>query len=222
MACMDARIADFNEAAELLPNGASLVIQDLQWDDYEAVLEALQHRHLRINYDCGRLEVMSPLSEHEIVTRIIDRMVSCYCDEFDIKLEGYGKTTWKRRSIEKGVEPDECYYIENATRIIGKREFDLEIDPPPDIVVEIDITNTSLRKFSIYAALGVPEIWRWDRKMVHFHGLVGDSYTETEFSRFLPGLTGPIMAETIKASAEFGQTEALKNFRKHLHASRSE
>jgi Uma2 family endonuclease len=165
MACMDPRIADFSEAAELLPNGASLVIQDLQWDDYEA-----------------------------------------------------GKTTWKRRSIEKGAEPDECYYIENTTRIIGKRKFDLEIDPPPDIVVEIDITNSSLRKFSIYAALGVPEIWRYDRKTVHFYELVSGSFVETKHSRFLPGLTGQIMVETIKASVELGQTEALKAFRKQIQS----
>lgn len=218
---MDPRIADFSEAAELLPNGASLVIQDLQWDDYEAVLEALQHRHLRISYDCGRLEVMSPLSEHEIAALIIDRMVYVYCDEFDINLEGYGNTTWKRRSLGKGVEPDGCYYIENAARIIGKRKFDLDTDPPPDIVVEIDITNSSLRKFSIYAALGVPEIWRYDRKMVHFHGLVTGSFVETAHSRFLPGLTGQIMVETIKASVEMGQTEALKTFRKQIRAARS-
>jgi Uma2 family endonuclease len=219
---MDARIADFNEAAELLPNGASLVIQDLQWDDYEAVLEALQHRHLRISYDCGRLEVMSPLPEHAICVFLIDRMASFYCEGFDIALEGYGNTTWKRQSLGKGVEPDACYYVKNAARVIGKRKFDLEVDPPPDIVVEIGITNSSLGKFPIYAAMGVPEIWRYDRRTIHFHELVSGSYTEITSSRFLPGLTGPIMAETIKASAEFGQTEALKNFRKHLHASRSE
>jgi Uma2 family endonuclease len=219
---MDPRIADFNEAAELLPNGASLVMQDLQWDDYEAVLEALQHRHLRISYDCGRLEVMSPLSEDELAARMIDLMVSYYCDEFDIKLEGYGNTTWKRRSIGKGVEPDACYYVENAARVIGKRKFDLDTDPPPDIVVEIDITNSSLRKFSIYAALGVPEIWRYDREIVHFYELASGSFVETELSRFLPELTGQIMVETIRASAELGQTEAFKAFRKRIRAARSE
>jgi Uma2 family endonuclease len=222
MARIDPRIADFCEAAERLPNGGSLVIQDLQWDDCEAVLDALQHRRLRISYDCGRLDAMSPLTEHEIAGLIIDRMIYFYCDEFDIMLEGYRSSTWKRRSLGKGVEPGECYYVENAARIIGKRKVDLEIDPPPDFVVEIDITNSSLRKFPIYAALRVPEIWRYDRKTVHFHGLATGSFVETAQSRFLPGLTGQIMVETIKASVELGQTEALKSFRKQIRASHSE
>ena len=97
-----------------------------------------------------------------------------------------------------------------------------EVDPPPDIAVEIDITNSSLRKFSTYAALGVPEIWRYDREIVHFYGLVSGSFVETEHSRLLPGLTGQIMVETIRASAELGQTEAFKTFRKRIRAARSE
>jgi Uma2 family endonuclease len=88
--------------------------------------------------------------------------------------------------------------------------------------VEINITNSSLRKFPIYAALRVPEIWRYDRKTVHFHGLATGSFVETAQSRFLPGLTGQIMVETIKASVELGQTEALKSFRKQIRASHSE
>ncbi len=120
----------------------------------KAVLEDLQDRRLRISYDCGRLEVMSPHPEHEIAALIIDRMVCLYCDEFDIKLEGYGSSTWKRRSLGKGVEPDECYYVENALRIVGKREFDLDVDPPPDIAVEIDITNTSVHKFPYLCGFG--------------------------------------------------------------------
>lgn len=221
MACMNSRIAGFSEAVERLSNGEALVIQDLQWDDYEAVLEDLQERHLRVSYDCGRLEVMSPLPEHEAYARFIDRMVYFYCDEFDIKLEAYGSSTWKRRSLGKGVEPDACYYVESAARVIGKRKFDLDIDPPPDIVVEIDITNSSLRKFPIYAALGVPEIWRYDGKVFHFHELVTGSFTDSAQSRFLPGLTGQIMVETIKACVELGQTEAIRTFRKQLRDAHS-
>jgi Uma2 family endonuclease len=219
MACMDHRIDDFCEAAERMPYGAALVMQGLSWDDYERVLEDLQERHLRISYDCGRLEVMSPLPQHEIFARLIDRMVYLYCDEFDPKVESYGNATWKRRSLEKGVEPDACYYIVNAARVIGKRELDLEFDPPPDIVVEIDITNSSLGKFPIYAALGVPEIWRYDRKMIHFYELVGESFTETTQSRFLPELNGRLIAETLEASHAVGQTEALKIFRKQISGS---
>jgi Uma2 family endonuclease len=217
MASMNTRTADLCEAIEHLPDGSTLVIHDLQWDDYEELLEDLRSRpRLRVSYDCGRLEVMSPLQEHEAYGRFIDRMVYFYCDEFDLKVETYGGATWKRRSLKKGVEPDACYYVENAARVIGKRKFDLEIDPVPDIVVEIDITNESLGKFPIYAALGVPEIWRYDAKAFQFYELTGNGFVETAGSRFLPGLTGRIMAETLEASKTLGQTEALKTFRNRI------
>jgi Uma2 family endonuclease len=214
---MNTRSAAFRDAINRLPDGAALVFQGLHWDDYEGVLEEVRNRpRLRVSYDCGRLEVMSPLQKHETYARFIDRMVYFYCDLFDLKLESYGSSTWKRRSLEKGVEPDACYYVKNAEPVIGKKELDLEYDPPPDIVVEIDITNESFGKFPIYAALGVPEIWRYDGNTFQFYELSGHSFAETGGSRFLNGLTGLIMAETLEASNALGQTEALKIFQKRI------
>jgi Uma2 family endonuclease len=217
MACMNTRSVDFRDAVDRLPDGAALVVQGLHWDDYEGVLEDVRNRpRLRVSYDRGRLEVMSPLPEHETYARFIDRMVYFYCDALNVELESFGSSTWKRRSLGKGVEPDACYYVENAKRVIGKKEFDLDFDPPPDIVVEIDITNESFGKFPIYAALGVPEIWRYDGNTFQFYELSGDSFAETGSSRFLPGLTGLIMAETLESSHALGQKEALKMFRKRI------
>src|SRR5262249_13598300 len=122
------------DAIEHLPQGATLVIQEFSWDDYESLVEALEKRNLRVAYDSGRLEIMSPLWEHGQYAACINVLVYILADELDLKIQAYGCATWKRRRLAKGVEADACYYVANVGRVAGKLEFDLEIDPPPDIV----------------------------------------------------------------------------------------
>jgi Uma2 family endonuclease len=209
---------DVVDAAVRLPGGVTLIVSDVTWDDYERLLAELfeRRRHLRISYDRGSLEIMSPLPEHEEYARFIDALVRAFCDSQKMELENRGQATWKRRALGRGVEPDSCYYTRNAERIIGKREIDLSSDPPPDIVVEIDLTNDSSKKFSIYASLGVPEIWTYDRRIVKFHNLHRGKYTESPSSRFLPGLTPRILAEAIEISKTHGQRRALELFRRKI------
>src|SRR5438105_4971697 len=215
---MSTRTTPYLEAIEHLPGGATLVIHQVSWDDYERLLQDLFDRpHLRISYDRGKLEIMSPSPEHEEYAEFIDDLVLLFSETLDVKLEKRGKTTWKNRRLAKGVEPDACYYVANADRIIGKREIDLDSDPPPDIVVEIDITNESLSKFPIYAALGIPEIWRYDgKKNMHFYELAGDTYGEILESRFLTGLKPLILVEALEQSKTEGQTAARHAFRQRL------
>ncbi len=178
-AFMSIRTADYIDAIEHLPDGATLVMRQFSWDDYERLLEELRNRpHLRVSYDSGNLEIMSPLPEHEKYAAFIDDLVRFVSEALDQNLEKLGRTTWKKRSVAKGVEPDTCFYVKNAVHIIGKRKIDLESDPPPDIAVEIDITNESSSKFPIYAALSVPEIWRYDGQKMQFFRLVRGAYRE--------------------------------------------
>jgi Uma2 family endonuclease len=212
---MSTRTADYRDAIEHLPDGATLVVHDVSWDDYEHFLDDLSDRpRLRVSYDRGRLEIMTPLPEHETYGRFIDRMVSVYAELRDLTVESYGSATWKRRALARGVEPDACYYAVNAHRIIGKHHrIDLESDPPPDIVVEIDITNESLAKFGIYAALSVPEIWRYDGREMRFYELADGVYHEVLESRSMPGLKPATMAEALEQSRTHGQTASLRAFR---------
>ena len=166
--------ADYLETINRLPEGSTLILHHVTWAEYERLLEELVDRPgVRVSYDRGRLEVMTPLPEHEEYVRLIDSLVRTWADHEHLQLQNYGASTWKRQRLAKGVEPDACYYVANAVRVIGKRHIDLESDPPPDIVVEIDITNESLSKFPIYATLLVPEIWRYDGKTVQFYQLSG-------------------------------------------------
>src|SRR5438128_12201827 len=79
---------------------------------------------VRVSYDDGRLEIMSPLPEHEEYKDCIYRMVCVFAEAYDIEVETRGSATWKRHSLRKGSEPDTCFYIANAPKIIGRRKID--------------------------------------------------------------------------------------------------
>jgi Uma2 family endonuclease len=214
---MSIQTAEHLDAVRHVPAGATLIIHAFAWDEYERLLEDLADRsHVRVSYDRGKLEVMSPLPEHEAYARFIDDVVRALSDTFGLELEKRGSATWKKRSLARGVEPDACYYVGNAGRIIGRRTIDLESDPPPDIVVEIDVTNESLSKFSIYSALAVPEIWRYDGRVAQFYELAGDAYREVSESRSFPRFTSATLALALEQSQTDGQTAALTAFRQRL------
>jgi Uma2 family endonuclease len=139
-----------------------------------------------------------------------------FAETFHLKLEKRGKATWKRRQLARGVEPDACYYVANADRIIGKRKIDLEADPPPDIMLEIDLTSDSLSKFPLYAALSVPEVWRYDGTTMFFYRLSAGSYSEIAASQFLPGLKPSMLAAAAEQSKTGGQTAARRAFQEGL------
>jgi Uma2 family endonuclease len=207
------------DVALRLPEGATLIVPEIHWDDYEGLLEALDGvRHLHVSYDCGKLEVVSVSPEHDEYGRFFDGLVREFCDPRRMDAEMRGQATWKSRALEKGVEGDSCYYVPNAERIIGKRDINLDVDPPPDIVVEIDISTDSTRKFPIYASLGVPEFWTYDRKTVRIYSLDRGKYSEIAASRFLKGLTGPVLAEAIEISKTLGQRKALAAFRRKIRS----
>lgn len=217
---MSTRSAEYLEAIDRLPSGATLLFSDVSWEDYENVLEDLGRRPgLRVAYDEGILEIMTVSPEHEDYADFILSLARLLSEELDIKLETRGSTTWKRKKRGKGVEPDTCFYIANAQRIIGKCKIDLESDPPPDVAVEVEVTKESLGKFNIYAALGVPELWRYDGKRVVMYQLTKDlHYVEISESRFFPLLTGSLLTDFIELSKTVGQTDALKAFRRQIRS----
>lgn len=215
MRLMSTRSANYKDAVDHLPEGATLVVQDVSWEDYEQLLDDLGDRPgVRVLFDQGRLEIMSPLPEHEEYKDFIARMVYALSDKLDINLEPRGSATWKRKRDMKGAEPDTCFYVANADRIIGKRKIDLTVDPPPDIVVEIDTTNESSSKFPIYSTFGVPEIWRYVARdnRVEMYQLREGAYVEISSSRSFPILTNVALADFIEQSKTQGQTAALAAF----------
>ena len=170
---------------------------------------------MRVTYDQGRLEIVTSAAGHEAWKEFILRLVHVLSEELGINLESRGGTTQKRKRDAKGAEPDTCFYVTNVERVIGKDEIDLNVDPPPDIVVEIDKSNQSLGKFSIYATFGVPEIWRYDgkHKRTEIYALQANAYVEITASRFFPVLTSDALTAFVEQSKAEGQTAALSAFR---------
>jgi Uma2 family endonuclease len=218
---MSALTTDYLDLIERLPAGASLRLLNVGWDEYEHLLTQMySHPAYRVSYDCGRLTIMGPLAEHEEYKETILRLVHILSEELGINLESRGQTTFKSKKLLKGVEPDTCFYVQNAARIIGQRTITLGVDPPPDVAVEIDTTNESRGKFHIYAALGVNELWRYDGERAYFYELTGKEYEEIQNSIAFKILNAADLAEFIEQSKTAGQTAALAAFRQMLRSRR--
>ena len=161
---------------------------------------------------------MSPKREHEIYKKFIGRMVEVLAEELAIDIESSGSATLRRKKFDKGAEPDECYHIQNAARVADLIEVNLETDPPPDLVVEIDTTNESLYKLGIYAALGVPEIWRYDGRSVHIYGLAGDGYEKIQNSLAFPMMSAADLTQYVEQRRTEGRKAALAAFRQMVRS----
>ncbi|PSF38069.1 hypothetical protein C7H19_06245 [Aphanothece hegewaldii CCALA 016] len=167
----------------------SVLLHNISWEQFENILENLgQTRSSRVAYYEGTLEIMTPLPEHEYYKQSIGITVEDIAEVLDRDYECYGSTTWKKKIKEAGLEPDNCFYFQNAARIRGKLKFDLSQDPPPDLALEIDITSKSLNRFPIYSRLGVPEIWSYDEGELKIYLLQENQYVEVENSLVFPEL----------------------------------
>lgn len=170
-----------------VPPGKSILLENVSWQEFENLLVELGNtRAARVAYDRGLLEIMVPLPEHEYHKEAISDSVKDLAEALEIDYETLGSTTWKRQDLLAGVEPDNCFYFQNEQLIRGKLDFDLRCDPPPDLVLEIDITSKSLNRFPIYVRLGVPEIWRYDNGQIEIYQLQDNTYIKTNVSLAFP------------------------------------
>jgi len=144
-----------------LPSEQQFVLDDVDWQFYESLLDRFGDRHIFITYDRGRLELMSPSFKHDKRGRLIGLLIAVLA-ELAIPIQGGGSTTFRRKDLDKGLEPDECFYIKNVDRILGKDEIDLSVDPPPDLAIEVEISRRMIERVPLYESLGVPELWRDD------------------------------------------------------------
>lgn len=204
------------------PAARRVVIEPVSWRLYQQMLAEVGSGHVRLTFDQGRLEIMSPTPRHELVKKIIGRLVEAYADAMDIAIEGFGSTTFDREDLQKGLEPDECYYVQNAGAVRGRQEFDFSVDPPPDLAVEIDISPPDVQRQPIYAALGVPEVWRYDGDRLTFLLRGPDGrYAAAESSRAFDGLFASDLDRFLRLALTDGQAQAVKSLRQWCDASRS-
>ena len=139
-----------------------LVLNDVDWNMYRKLSETLTGRHLRVTYDRGRLELMTISRLHGTLCRLLAQLIAVLTEEFQLPCGSCGDMTCDSESLDRGIEPDECLYIENEPLVRDRDTIDLSVDPPPDLAIEVDVSRDSRRRLSIYAVIGVPEVWRFD------------------------------------------------------------
>lgn len=187
----------------------------VDWDGYLKFLEALGDRRVRVTFDRGKLELMTPSSLHERLKTLLARLVEALTEELDIPVVSGGSMTAKRRDVDRGLEPDECYWITSASAVQGVVEIDWAVHPPPDLVIEVDVSRSSVDRIRIYAAFGVPEVWQVGREgAVKVHHLGPDSvYIVVDRSGAFPALPLVEVERHLRMLGTTSDTAIVRSFR---------
>ena len=192
------------------------LLRNISWQTFLDICEQREGSVPRMTYDRGDLELMSPRRQHEELGCFIGRIVETFTEEKSIDIRSVASTTFKRNDLTRAFEADESYYIENVESIWRKEEVDLSIDPSPDLVVEVELTSPAIAKLPLFAAMGIPEVWRHDGKQLAMTILVGDGYEKVNESRQLPGLTSAMIDSVLSKRFEIGETPLIRGFRQSL------
>jgi Uma2 family endonuclease len=143
-------------------------------------------RGVRLTYDNEDLEIMVPSLEHDFADRFLAMLIPILTEEFGLPMRPGGSATMRKKKNLKGIEADDIFWIANAAKLAGVKELDLNVLPPPDLAIEVDVSRSSMNRLKIYAKLGVPEVWRLDGDSLVFYTLVGKKYQAMSHSRTFP------------------------------------
>jgi Uma2 family endonuclease len=203
------------------PPRPGVVIEDVTWADYEAMLKIVGERPIRINYDRGRMEIRSPLIRHGISAYLLGQMVDILVEELDISYLPADPVTLRRPDLNQGVEPDKLYYFgANVARIRGKWDLDLTIDPAPDLIIEADMTSSSIPRLPIFAALGIPEVWGLDGEDLQFLHLQPDrTYQPRDHSLAFPDFPITDAARFLEQGQNTDRITWIRSFRAYVRES---
>jgi Uma2 family endonuclease len=196
-----------------VPPGHRIILHNISWQEFEEILTELgENRASRLAYYQGNLEIKMPLPKHEVAKVIIGDLVKIILEELEIDCECFGSTTFKRQDMNSGIEPDDSFYIQNHVQMIGKEKIDLNIDPPPDLVIEIDVTSKT--QLDAYLALAVPEVWRYENDKLQINIWQDGKYIESKVSPNFPDLPiAEIIPQFVEESRILGRSPTLRKFR---------
>jgi len=173
-----------------IPSTQHLILCGIRWATYQQLAADLGEQPVRLAYDQGMLEIMTPSFEHERLNRLLADIAQALAFGKDLAIEPAGSTDFSREDIERGFQPDSCFYLGDKVETIkGKKRLDMSIDPPPDLVIEIDVTSRSLDKLPLYASIGVVEIWHFDLERFTIYRLEEPDYQEVSTSQVLSGVS---------------------------------
>jgi len=206
--------------ATLIPSQSSgILLKNISWKTYESLLNELtQQGGIRLTYDRGNLEIITPLAPHEKYKKILGRFVESVSDELNVEICSLGSLICRREDLARGLEPDQCYYIQNEDVVWDKEQIYLNQDPPPDLVVEIDVTSSLIDRLSLYASLGVPEVWRYDGNRLIIYQLEAQEYTERDVSPTFPFLSQVEMLRFLELRRTTKENALIRLFREWVRS----
>jgi len=197
------------------PPQGRLLLDGVDWKTYTRLLRVFAERpSIRLTYDRGRLEIMSPQRKHERHVEMLGRFVIVLTEELGLPISSGRSTTYRQRRKKRGLEPDNSYWIANEAKVRNKDQIDLSLDPPPDLAHEVDVTRSSLNRMAIYAALSVPEVWREVDDVLSFHVLDGSGkYRESTESQAFPGLRPGDLQAFLAQVGQMDENALVRKFR---------
>ncbi len=190
-----------------------VLLTGIQWETYNALVDDLGECNLRLTYNDGSLEIMTLSFQHESFKTLLGRLFEMLTFTLHIPIRSLGSTTLKPEHIRKGLEPDECYYVRNEAKIRGKSKLDFDVDPSPDLAIEVDISHSSINRLLIYAALGIAEVWRYDGQALYIHHLQNDgTYVLADHSLNLPDFPVREIARFLAPDPQVDETSLMWSF----------
>ena len=209
-------------AERIRPNDQRIVINGVSWKTFQGLLADRGERLVpRMAYDQGELELMSPSEEHEQYKKLIGYMIVFWAVEQGIPLRSLGSATFTQSEQQRSLEPDECYYITNESLVRGKREIELGSDPPPDLALEVDIASKSAKKLGLYAAIGIPEVWRYSRQGLQVYKLSADGrYSLSPESACLIGFPVRDVQNWLARADSMDETNWIRSFQSWIREPR--
>jgi Uma2 family endonuclease len=198
-----------------------LRLSNIPWDTYVLYSDGLGPRHIRVTYDRGEMEIMTLSSKHERRKKLLAQLVEALTEEMKMDRASGGSMTCRREDLKRGLEGDECYWIENEPLVRGRDQIDLAVDPPPDLAMEIEVSRSTMNRMAIYAAIRVPEVWCWDGETLRVFLLTSrGTYKQSDRSRAFPFLP---LAEFVKfmKQTDKSETELLRSFRAWVRKQKS-
>jgi len=200
--------------AAALPAEQHVVLSPVSWATYKAIGDLLQDHNVRLNYSRGALEIMTVSPRHERYKHLLVLLIAVLAEELDIDVAGFGSMTFQREVLDRGMEPDECYWIAHEAAVRGRRVIDLASDPPPDLVLEIEVSRNLVARLPILAAFRVPEVWRCREGTLQMLLLQADGqYAAAERSLAFPFLPLADFARFLNPDAAESETKLLRAFR---------
>lgn len=203
--------------ATLIQSPDRVLLENISWQTYQSLLKDFEQQPaMRLTYDQGRLEIKMPLDPHESYKKLLGQLVEALTEELGIEVRSLGSRTCDRKDLARGLEPDQCYYIQNEQAVWDKAQIDLAVDSPPDLAIEIDMSSSSLNRLSIYADLGVPEVWRYDGSVLTIYRLEAQNYQPCDHSFAFPQLTASDLERFLELKKTTRENALIRLFREWI------